>query len=219
MARFAEVTGGRLDAISNKSRLFEEALLKTRFEITKLKNITKVIKTGTTPHNSLNPFADIGIPFLRNSNIQNTILVFDDLKYINCELKNQLTYSYKNEVIICIAGTVGDSAINHSDKPLAINQNVSSLSLKENVNISYLNEFLNSPLNKKLVKRVCSIATILYLNNTNLLNLLIPLPPLEKQNEIVKHIAAIREQAFDMREQAKAILQQTKSEIEEMIIG
>ncbi|MFV0419161.1 MAG: restriction endonuclease subunit S [Dysgonomonas sp.] len=47
----------------------------------------------------------------------------------------------------------------------------------------------------------------------------IPFPPLEKQNEIAKHIQSIREQAKQLQNDAKAILEQAKQEVELMILG
>jgi hypothetical protein len=50
-----------------------------------------------------------------------------DTKYVKTEFAKELTYSVKGEVIMCIAGTVGLSAINDVKKPISINQNVSAL--------------------------------------------------------------------------------------------
>lgn len=218
--RFSEVSGGRFDAVSNKSKELEDALLNGKYSTIKLSKLIKGIKTGTTPHNSLNPYVDEGIPFLRNSNLQKSELDLSDIKFIKKELANQLTYSKKDEIIVCIAGTVGESVVNTSDEPLAINQNITALEIdNKQINLNYLNYFLNTDLNIELTKRLCSIATILYLNNSNLLSLNIPLPPLEKQTEIANHIQAIRAQAKQLQEEAKAVLEEAKQEVEKMILG
>ena len=47
----------------------------------------------------------------------------------------------------------------------------------------------------------------------------IPIVPLSKQQEIVKHIKAIRQKAKSLQEEGKAILEQAKKEVEQMIIG
>ena len=49
--------------------------------------------------------------------------------------------------------------------------------------------------------------------------LLIPLPPIEKQNEIAAHISDIRAQAKQLQEEAAQILATAKAEIERMILG
>ena len=45
------------------------------------------------------------------------------------------------------------------------------------------------------------------------------MPPLQKQQKIVDHIIAIRQQAKALQEEGKAILEQAKREVEGMIIG
>jgi type I restriction enzyme M protein len=49
--------------------------------------------------------------------------------------------------------------------------------------------------------------------------LLIPIPPLEKQNEIAEHITKIREKAKQLQEEAKRELEEAKIEVEKMILG
>lgn len=217
---FSEVSGGRFDAVSNKSKDLEEALLNAKYSTIKLSKLIKGIKTGTTPHNSLNPYVELGIPFLRNSNLQKGEIDLSDIKYIKEELAKQLAYSKKNEIIVCIAGTVGESAINTSNVPLAINQNITALDIDNiQINTKYLNYFLNTELNIELTKRLCSVATILYLNNSNLLSLNIPLPPQGKQTEIANHIEGIHSYAKQLQEEAKEVLYAAKKEVEEMILG
>lgn len=53
-----------------------------------------------------------------------------------------------------------------------------------------------------------------FLENFNL-----PLPPLTKQQEIANHIYAIRQQAKQLQEEGKSILENAKKEVEQMIIG
>jgi type I restriction enzyme S subunit len=95
---FSEISGGRFDAVSNKSKELEDALLNGKYSTIKLLKLIKGIKTGTTPHNSLNPYINDGIPFLRNSNLQKGELDLSDIKFIKKDLANQLTYSKKNEI-------------------------------------------------------------------------------------------------------------------------
>ncbi len=47
----------------------------------------------------------------------------------------------------------------------------------------------------------------------------IPLPPLQKQTAIAKHITAIRNQAKQLQQQAQAELAQAKKQVEAMILG
>ena len=47
----------------------------------------------------------------------------------------------------------------------------------------------------------------------------IPLPPLEKQNEIAEHIADIRNHAKVLKQEAEQILVNAKQQVEQMILG
>ena len=59
------------------------------------------------------------------------------------------------------------------------------------------------------------------MNNINLeeiSTIKIPLPPFVKQQEIANHILAIRQQAKQLQEEGKSILENAKKEVEQMII-
>lgn len=51
------------------------------------------------------------------------------------------------------------------------------------------------------------------------LDLTIPIPPLEKQSEIVTHINSVRQQARQLQSEAAVLLENAKQEIEKMILG
>ena len=219
---FDNIFGDRFDADSYTSyyqNIFY-TFEKSTCEFTTLKTITKKIKTGTTPDQKLDAFTtEKEIPFLRNSDIQDGAIIEDKFKYIKNDLEKYLTFSYKNEIIICIAGTIGISALNRFDR-LAINQNVSSLTIDETqININFLIYWLNTKVAISLLKRLASIATIAYVNNPTLLRLQIPLPDKEIQDEIVQEIAKRKRKAKKLKCLASKILENAKKEVEEIILG
>ena len=120
---------------------------------------------------------------------------------------------------MCIAGTIGISSVNIYDIPISINQNVSSLRFSEEINPFFISYWFNTNIFLSLAKRASSVATILYLNNDNLKSLPIPIPPLQKQNEIATHISQIRNKANTLKQEGKEILEQAKQEVEQMILG
>ena len=219
---FDDIFADRLDADSYTSyyqNIFE-AFEKSSCKFTTLKTITKKIKTGTTPDQKVDAFTiEKEIPFLRNSDIQNGEIIEDKFKYIKNDLDKHLTFSYKNEIIICIAGTIGISALNRFDR-LAINQNVSSLTIDETqININFLIYWLNTKVAINLLKRLASIATIAYVNNPTLLRLQIPLPDITIQNEIANEIKQKRQKAKQLQNEAKEELENAKKEVEKIILG
>lgn len=212
---------GRLDAYYNQPSFDDliKCLNKGKYSLTQLKKITSKIKTGTTPHHTLNPYIDEGIIFLRNTNLVKYNLDLEEVKYVKNDLKNELTFSNINDLIICIAGTIGVCAVNNSDKEISINQNVSSLTLIKDIAPNYVACFLNCNLINKLFLRVASLATIYYINNENLLSIPIPLPPLAIQQGIAAEVQSRIRQADKLKAEAKAEYEQAKQEIEKMIIS
>lgn len=190
------------------------------YSVVKLKAITQNIQTGTTPHKNLNPYLqNTKIQFIRNSDIHNGEIALDDIKFIDESLKDLLTYSYKNEVLVCIAGTIGVSAVNNIGQ-LAINQNISSLKFcDDEVSSSFVCYWLNSKLSLEFFHRNATIATISYINNQTLLNLKIPLPPLTEQERIAKEISQRKTAAKALKQEAKEILEGAKKEVEHIILG
>ena len=220
---FDDVFSDRLDANSYTQyyqNIFN-ALETSTTDFSTLKTITKKIKTGTTPNQKLNPYTEDkeNIPFLRNSDIQNGEIIGNKFKYIKSELSKHLTFSYKDEVIICIAGTIGITALNSYEK-LSINQNVSSLTIdKSQININFLMYWLNTDVAISLMKRLASIATISYINNPTLLKLQIPIPDIEIQNEIASEISKRRHRVRKLNCLASKILEKAKKEVENIILG
>lgn len=219
---FNKLSGGRFDPFyhQNYFQQAEKAISSAIYSCIKFRDVIKQLKTGTTPHQNLNPFDNQGIMFLRNTNLKPYEFDLSEIRFIKQEYKNLLTFSYRDEVIICIAGTVGTSAVNKLNEPIAINQNITSIKInKDLIDSNFLVAYLNSKLAIELTKRICSVATIFYLNNENLKNLQIPLPPLEKQEAIAAHINEIRAKAKHLQHQAAETLEQAKQHVEKMILG
>ena len=222
LTNLSEVTGKRIDPDYNSKYFYclFQSLNNSIYPFERIKKYLKAIKTGTTPNQKLNAFTtEKEIPFLRNTNLKKYEINIENTKYIRTKYKDFLTFSYKDEVIMCIAGTIGISSVNIYDIPISINQNVSSLRFSEEINPFFISYWFNTNIFLSLAKRASSVATILYLNNDNLKSLPIPIPPLQKQSEIATHISQIRNKANTLKQEGKEILEQAKQEVEQMILG
>lgn len=222
LTNLSEVTGKRIDPDYNSKYFYclFQSLNNSIYPFERIKKYLKAIKTGTTPNQKLNAFTtEKEIPFLRNTNLKKYEINIENTKYIRTKYKDFLTFSYKDEVIMCIAGTIGISSVNIYDIPISINQNVSSLRFSEEINPFFISYWFNTNIFLSLAKRASSVATILYLNNDNLKSLPIPIPPLQKQSEIATHISQIRNKANILKQEGKEILEQAKQEVEQMILG
>lgn len=217
-----ELSSSRFDPHFNKVYFNEvfKSFSEAKYPIKKIKEVLENIKTGITPHQKLNPYSENeGIVFLRNTNLKKYQIDLTNTKYVQEQYENLLTFSEKDEVIMCIAGTVGLSAKNDVEVPISINQNVSSLKFFESiVNPDFATYWFNSDVFLELTKRACSVATIYYLNNDNLKLLPIPIPPIEKQLEIANYITAIRQEAQTLKDKTKLALRKANEDIEKLLL-
>lgn len=91
-------------------------------------------------------------------------------------------------------------------------------------NNSIMVEFIRSILHMKLVRETAKLyfggsAGQQRVASDFLENFNVPLPPIDKQQEIIDCISNMRNKAKALREQGKAILESAKREVERMIIG
>jgi len=147
LTNLSEVTGKRIDPDYNSKYFYclFQSLNNSIYPFERIKKYLKVIKTGTTPNQKLNAFTtEKEIPFLRNTNLKKYEINIENTKYIRTKYKDFLTFSYKDEVIMCIAGTIGISSVNIYDIPISINQNVSSLRFSEEINPFFISYWFNT---------------------------------------------------------------------------
>lgn len=90
----------------------------------------------------------------------------------------------------------------------------------EQISPEYLFCFLKTMHSIKLTDSMQSQTNgIRNLIMSNYFNQHIPLPSIEKQNEIAKHIQSIRTQASNLQKEANEILENAKKKVEQMILG
>lgn len=88
------------------------------------------------------------------------------------------------------------------------------------VSAEYLTLIFNLYQRNKLFYKICTNWNNQSgVNVEQLAQVKIPVPPLEKQREMVAHIVEIRQQAKQLREEAARELEQAKVEVERMILG
>ena len=224
LTNLSEVTGKRIDPDYNKI-YYTNLLNAIKFVNNKpLKDLTSLIDYGLMPTQDYANSMEEGIPFIRVTNILNTGYIdMSDIKYIPFDtprIENKLVK--ENDILMVQCGsTTGKVAIvpKQFENYLA---NSFSFIIRSNNEIlqEYLFYILNSSIIQKQIKRSQNIVSVR--PNTSkpaVENLLVPLPPLEKQNEIATHISQIRSKANVLMQQGKEILEQAKQEVERMILG
>lgn len=203
------------------------ALYRGNYPIYSIKSLSILITSGITPKSGGEAYTDdkeTGIPFIRSGNIDiNGDFDFEDLLYIKPEIHETVMKSsqvYKNDLMIAIVGaTIGQVGIFLDEREANINQAIALVRLKEGNNIQYIKELIKSRVGQLSLNRLKRPVARANINLEEISTIKIPLPPLAKQQEIANHIYSIRQQAKQLQEEGKTILENAKKEVEQMIIG
>jgi len=182
-----QLINSRLDCFYWMPNVFKQQLAASNFEIKKIKDVVESIKSGTTPKQNESPFGESDYYFIRNTDLQEGYITLKKAKTIKPEIydKYSALNLKKGDVLVCIAGTIGVSAVFDLNVKAIFNQNVSRLRFKKDILPEYANLWFNSEAFLSLIYQNATQATIKYVNNDILGNLPIPLPPLSIQNKIV----------------------------------
>ncbi|MBL8098624.1 MAG: restriction endonuclease subunit S [Anaerolineales bacterium] len=189
----------------------------------KFSSLIEVITKGETPLWKGETYVDEGIPFLKVQNIS-IDGIFGEITYITKELHDSMVRSklQGGELLYTMAGSIGIATYLPKDFGEAnINQAIAKIILKENISINkdYLLEVLNSYICNIQAKRFLTVSAQPNINFEQIKAIKIPLPPLEKQKEIAKHINSIREQARKLKEKTNGALASASQEIEAILLG
>lgn len=162
------------------------------------------------------------IPFIRVSDISNSGIDFDNVqKFISTSLYENLKIfqPQENELLYSKDGTIGICLEADTSRDYVISGGILRLKLTQEVNRYFLQFLLASSMMNILASRQSIGAVIKHLNIDKFLNLKIPLPSLTEQKRIANEIRKRQEKAKTLQQEAKAILESAKKEVESMILG
>lgn len=222
-AQFSDIVGMRLDPLALKNNISD--FLTGKYKEEKIKNIAVSFKSGFGAGRQDQASVNEGVIQIRPTNIdEQGSLKFDRNVYLpddNSYTEND--FIQVDDILFNNTNSqdwVGKTAILKEEQQLLYSNHITKITVnKSSIVPDYLWLILNSYQKNKIFYSICT-----NWNNQSgvglelLRSLPIPLPPLEKQNEIANHIKSIREQAKQLQNEAKAILEQTKKEIESMIL-
>lgn len=199
--------------------------LKKSSDIKYLGEIAELITSGITPKAGGKDYttSDKGIAFIRSGDIDiNGDINFDNLIYITPEIHNTKMKSSqlkRNDIMIAIVGaTIGQVGIYLSDRDANINQAIALVRLKDGINPDYIKEVLKSSigqLNLDRLKRPVARANI---NLEEVASIMIPVPDIKKQIEIVKKVQDIRFRSKQLQIEGKTLQKEAKHKIEKLIL-
>ncbi len=204
-----------------------EAIHLGKYPIVSLKSLTTLITSGITPKSGGDAYVDDrlnGIPFIRSGNINiDGELDFNDLLYIRPNIHNTIMKSSqvrKNDLMVAIVGaTIGQVGIYVFDNEANINQAIALVRLKDGINVEYIKELIKSSIGQLSLNRLKRPVARANINLEEIATIQVVLPPFEVQQKIATQIQTIRQQAKVLQAEGKAILEDAKRKVEQMIIG
>lgn len=198
IVNFKEINGGRFDP---KSVLFlGESAKSTKYDNVQLKQIAKIEKGSAITGDVVNK--DGQYPVIAGG---------------QTSPYNHDRYNFKGDIItVSASGAYSGYVWYHKDPIFA--SDCSVIYAKNNQFMTkYLFEVLKAQQSHIYLLQQGAGQPHVYPDD--LAKLWIPVVTLSKQQEIVGHITAIRQQAKSLQEEGKAILEKAKKEVEDMILG
>ena len=167
----------------------------------KLDNLCSKITDGThkTPK-----YTDSGVPFISVKDIYDNQVSFDNTKFISQEEHNEL---YKrcnpeyDDILLTKSGTIGRTAVIKTQNEFSLFVSVALLKNYKNIiDSSYLSLNIQDFFNKINISQTIKGGVIKNYHITDMKEQLIPLPPLEEQQEIVRILDEVLENENKVKE-------------------
>ena len=154
-------------------------------------------------------FIEEGIPYITSKNIKNGFIDFKDVKYVSVDDYNRISNNRKikkDDMLITMIGTIGEVAI-VEDEIDFYGQNLYLLRMNNEI---ILNKYYYYYITLNKIKRTLvekrNTSSQGYIKAGNIENLLIPVPPLEVQEEIVRILDDYTKSVEELKEKLNAEL-------------
>ena len=214
----------RLDSLYFDPKYFAliDCIKAGRYPLYELDSITSFLSTGQTPKSSCYSEEHTLFPIIKAGSYTGFEIDLDKVAYTTDKQsfsvqKNDifiLSAAHQAEYIakqICYLSALPKPNTSFVGELLCIRANSS-------VNPMYLYSLLSTSIYKTLLNREKRGQTS-HLYSQDLKQIVVPIPPIDKQNIIAEHINELRMKAKALQTEGKAILEDAKTKVEKMIIG
>lgn len=223
MTTLQEISGNRIDPAYHQVYFHKlvSAIVNSKYKSRKLGEEINEINYGAS---FTNDYVDSGVPLLRIKDLRRNEIIIEKVVFLPESARKLLGNSFvkQNDFLISRSGTIGVVAIVNKDiDGFAFGSFMIKFNLKnENVlNREFLSYYLNCKLLIDLLQRDKIGAIQGNITIPIIKSLLVPVPPLDKQKEIAKHITGIRQQAQQLKEKTNELLKKASEEIEEILLN
>lgn len=190
-----------------------------KYSILTFADICKVITDGDHGNPQYSENCE-GIPYLRVVDVKNNRINYESMQYITEEYSKSLyksCFAHKNNLLISIVGTLGESVLYRGSTPLAISRGFAILEFNKKVIPEYVLAYTKTSIfNKQIQKnKVGSVQDGIYLQS--LREIKIPIPSLEKQQKIAQLEFNTYESKLEKEQKAEAIINSIENTILEQL--
>ncbi len=156
--------------------------------------------TGTTPSTLIKEYFKGEIPFIKPADISKNQINYHNESLTVLGLSKGTTIPVKSLMMVCIGGSIGKCF--YTDRIVSCNQQINCLT-PFNFNVELLNYFLQSLYFQKSIWNTASGGSTPIVNRSKWEKLLIPLPPLSIQNQIVLKLDKLMKTCDDLENSIK----------------
>lgn len=221
LTNLSNVSGGRFDPFYHLVEFEQnnEVVKNGIYPATQLKQIAQKLVKGKLPKDN-EKGGELKVIQINSINFDGHIDTSDLLTAQDIFTSEQRMKD--NDVLVVITGaTIGKIAIwekKESDNYF-LGGDIVKFQCVKNANPHFIFGWLRCHNSQIEIKRNVTGTTNGHLSPSDIGNILIPLPPLEKQTEIADHISALRLQARQLQHEAQTELERAKIEVERLILG
>ncbi len=163
-----------------------ESSVKSKYPLISFNELFISLNNGIPSRN----YSESGVRFLKVADIKNNLIDNSNVKFIDKHKKSELIE--KDTLLITRKGTVGNSFYVTEDKKYTASSEIFIIKLNDYVIGDFLAEINLIEFVKKQYKEKNTGTIMPSLSQNKLKEILIPLPPKEKQQEMIRHIAKIK---------------------------
>lgn len=215
---FKQATGGRLDPKFNNQW---QKLKSLQCNYPKVTLADVVFNSGQYGANETAiDYKEGDTRYIRITDIDDLGCLKENNK-VTCKNIEQNYILHKNDLLFARSGSVGKCYIHKriSEPAIFAGYLIRFIINAAIINPDYLFYYCNCSLYKYWVDTIQRPAVQANINSEEFRQIIIPLPPMAKQQEIADHITALRHQAAQLQQEGKETLEKAKQEVEQMILG
>jgi type I restriction enzyme S subunit len=162
-----------------------------------------------------------GIPYLLARHIKKHKIVFDQRTYISEEFnqKNRKSILKKGDVLVVQSGDIGQTAVVNDDH---VGHNCHALIVitpkEDSLDGFYLSIYFSSLTGQEITRQIQTGITLKHLNCKDVKKIIIPLPPLAEQHEIVHRVDSLFAHADAIEQEVVAAMKRVGA-LEHAVLG